>query len=317
MCGGGGDNGAEQLRKDEAERERKMSAAIAEINKMFGVAGEPPPEPMVPSAGYYGGNEVPVSQRRAELERLLTTATRPVDDGDYSGYRSRTRTETYYPYIRVDEDASMGSRYNASAESQAQRLRQELASLPATPNYDAWDSEVAANAEARKGLYDSSREDVLSYFRDALDQQHQRAGATVAVDMARKGMTYGSGAVDAGQRLQETYNTRLLDLTNRADASVTDMRSGDEQSRLDLIARIRAGMDQQSAVAGASASLRNNIDLAKSSAMAGSLEGLFADVEQLYGTQKAVDAYNKGYRDTVGVRTPGSYGASTGRVVNQ
>lgn len=308
MCGGGGDGGADQMRRDEQEREARMAQATAQINAMFGVN---------PGAPVLTDEQKRSAQQRADLERQLQTRVRPDGTVEYPYLQMRTPRqigeEGYYDDSDYYAEMTPQQRQSAFMRRAAQ-IKDQLARLPGVPNFSSLAADAERNKIARDAMYERTGDDIMGYFTDQLGQQRDRAAAAIAIDMARKGQTYGSARTDADRLLQETNDDRVMQLQTQADAAVTDLRSSDEKARLDLIARIRAGMDQQSAIAGANSALSTNIDRVREGATSQSMEGLFANIEDLYGQKRAVDAYNRGYQNTVGVTTPGSGTVETGRV---
>lgn len=305
MCGGGGDGGADQMRRDEQEREARMAQAVAQINAMFGVA---------PGAPVLTEGQKRAAEQRAALDRQLQTTVRPDGTVDYPNLVLRAPRNARGGRYYGDPDAYSPAQLAQIKATKAAQLRAQRDALPASPNFDTLGADAVRNKQARDALYARTKDDIMRYFNDQLGRQRDRAAVAIAIDMARKGQTYGSARTDADRLLQETNDDRVMQLQTQADAAVTDLRSSDEKARLDLIARIRAGTDQQSAIAGANSALSTNIDRVREGATSQSLEGLFANIEELYGQKRAVDAYNRGYRDTVGVATPGSGPVETGRV---
>jgi len=85
----------------------------------------------------------------------------------------------------------------------------------------------------------------------------------------------------------------LFNIGTRADSAVTDIRGSDERARQNLISQILSGMDEQSAITGATSALRQNIDTAKSSALQQTLGDVFGDVASLYNLRTVTDARNQ------------------------
>lgn len=168
------------------------------------------------------------------------------------------------------------------------------------------------NALERKQLYNQTREDILNYFRNELDRQRQLAMDDLAVSLARRGVSGGSADLAGNAKLSEFYNKNLTDLTNRADLSVADLRAADEKARLNLINNIRSGMDQESAVAGATEALKTNIDRARESALSQQLGNMFDEFRKLYAADQYVTGVNQGktaakQRTPFYLKEPGSY----------
>ena len=179
----------------------------------------------------------------------------------------------------------------------------------------AWEAENAMAMEAsgnyadsRSALYDRIREDVRDYYMRDLNQQRDDTERTARFGLARRGVIGGSSELDVADRILEEYNRGVLNIGNRADQAALRARAADEKARLDLISRIRAGMQAGNAIASATNALENNLDDARASATAQSLGQVFSD----YGYYLTERAKERGYRRGQGqggtfYANPGSY----------
>jgi hypothetical protein len=253
MCGGGGDSGSKDLRKDEARREFDMAKATREINKLFGIVDPSYTETQVPTYDeWYSGLQNPTS-------RLINNPG--VAQNRYEDYINQLRSAGIDngPY----GTRSFGYGYTLAADPAAAQAAYE-------------------NKLAREAAYDKNRTNIMNYFTHGLNEQLGDTTEQQTYDLARRGLLKGSEDMQAEAGRTRRYDDSLFRLRNEADSSVNKLRSSDETARLNLLGNIRAGMDQQSAVAGATAALNNNVNTASNAAYATQFSGLFDDLNNLY-----------------------------------
>src|SRR3990172_5198129 len=152
--------------------------------------------------------------------------------------------------------------------------------------------EASINKQARDELYGTSRQDILDYFTKQLEEQKTREDRLAREQFAQRGWTGGAHETSFGGEFKKATDYALLNIGTRADSAVSDMRGADEQSRENLISQILSGMDEQSAITGATSALRQNVDTAKSSALQQSLGDIFGNVANLYNLRTVTDAKN-------------------------
>lgn len=173
------------------------------------------------------------------------------------------------------------------------------------------------SAAERARLYDTTAQDIINYFREDLDRDLSEEQRQARFSLARSGLSGSGRDASMNARLLERYNRGLLQAGNVADASVTDMRGLDEQSRMNLINQILAGGDASSAISGATAAMQNNVERARSAAMTQSLGNIFGDMRELYnlGQQRSGrDAAQQQFQRSGAYYNPQSY---TGNVVRR
>ncbi len=177
---------------------------------------------------------------------------------------------------------------------------------------DTSDAEIAAAQSGRDQAYDRVRSSVLDFNKNKLDTDREPAARNLKFALLRTGNSGGGLDVDQNNLLQRKYDEGLLNATNAADAASLGARSSDEESRLNLLSRIDAGMDQGSAIAGANNQLRNSADAAISNAKGQSLGNAFDNAGLLYqtsqvgaGNSDAAALYNRLFRNGgIGAGTP-------------
>lgn len=146
--------------------------------------------------------------------------------------------------------------------------------------------DVAGNAAARDASYDRVRQATLDYNRNKLDTDREPAERQLRFALLRSGNSGGSLDIDQNNLLQRKYDQGILDSTNAADAAALGARSSDEKARLDLLSRINSGLDQGSAIAGASQQLQTSADNAIANAKGSVIGNVFDNAGLLYQAQQ-------------------------------
>jgi hypothetical protein len=139
---------------------------------------------------------------------------------------------------------------------------------------------------AREAMYGTVRSDVGNFFSKQLEEDKSKAARDMKFATARAGTGGSSQAIDLGREFQTRLDRGLLDVGNRADSAMTAVRSNDEQTRLGLISKIVAGMDQGSAQQSALNQLKTNADQSRDSAMSSRMSNVFSDLVGGYNQQQ-------------------------------
>jgi len=157
-------------------------------------------------------------------------------------------------------------------------------------------AEAAKNKTARDTLYSTVRDNAFTAGKRGFDERKTNAARDNKFALFAQGLQGGSVDVDQNALIDRTYKQGLLDLGGKADAARTDLRNSDEQSRLQLLQSIDAGMDQSSALSSALGQLQVNSEKAYSNAQGTNIGDLFGDAGLLYtksqaarGRQSALD----------------------------
>ena len=186
---------------------------------------------------------------------------------------------------------------------------------PRTPAQRAADVEkrralLDANKAKREENYRTLGNDVMAARMPQLVKQRDQAERMLKDQLARTGQVGGSLALDQGAELTDNYGRGVLDMENQKEAAINTSRAQDEQTRIDLISRIRGGMDQGSALASATSQTQSNIAQTRDSALAQNLQDYFSGMGYLYGQNQQQNAYQQRLKQ-LGVSAPS---ASNGTV---
>jgi len=229
----------------------------------------------------------------SKVNRLFGVKSESAPKPQESDYRTRYNRKSGYEYGPVDQAAYQ----KALSEWQAAEASNQ--------------QETAANKTAREALYTKAKGDVTDYFTNDLDQQRTDAERNARFNLARRGVTGGSSDLDVmGSQLKD-YNKAVLKIGNRADATGSQLRSADEQSRLNLISRVGAGMSGNAAIQTANQAMQNNLSNANANALAQSLGRVFSDYGLVVQQQAQNNGAAKGYFGSTYLGNPGGYSGSS------
>ena len=179
-----------------------------------------------------------------------------------------------------------------AAKREAERQARITAGTNAVNNIFGIGNDDAA--QQRQAMYDTTKEDVRSYYTKQLEEDKANARRQLNFQKARQGTFGSSQANDIDTEFQKAYDTGLLDVANRADTAATNFKTSDEQSRLNLISKVVAGLDQGTAAQNAAATLQTNANAAKEAYASSRMANVFSDLLESYnqgqyiaGTQAA------------------------------
>lgn len=187
---------------------------------------------------------------------------------------------------------------------------------------DAWrQSQIANSVDAINSAYNNPKreaqiQDFLGasrqYYTNDLDRQKAIADRSTKFALARSGLTGGSAAVDANRTLGENYQQGVLQADRLAQGAAADLRSADEQSRLNLIAAAQQGADMTTSASRAASTLQSNLASGNAGVKADALGDVFSGLSNIWTTSQQNAAQNRGYRDVYNLLyTPGfGYGGS-------
>lgn len=270
--GGGGDGGAAER---ERQRQARIDAATVAINNIFG---------------------------KGDAYAMQPTGERRLVGYDRS---------TVIPATLTDGNARDNLGVNRQPTSTVLRITPEQyakeisARRPSGTSYTPIYDDVLANqitesgraAQAREALYGQVRDDTNDYYTQQLAENSDEAARQLRFQQARQGTMGSSQQIDKGAEFQKRYDRGLLDIANKADAAATGMRSNDEQTRMSLLSKIAAGMDQASAMSSAHAQLASNADMARQNAMSGQMANVFSDLFAVNNAAAAAEGQRKAQKD--------------------
>lgn len=156
---------------------------------------------------------------------------------------------------------------------------------------------VGANAAeqlaARNAGYDQVRQNNLGLMLEDIARNRADAQRDVRFGLQRSGLTGGSVDVDTQRRITDANQRSVIQANQMADSQVAKMRSDDESTRADLISRINAGLDADSAATTAMQRMAINRDAALSEPSSYALNNLFAGIGNMWNSyQYAAAAAN-------------------------
>lgn len=200
------------------------------------------------------------------------------------GDRIQTSTPIYGPEERVQTGGGVGEFDPPVFENQR----------PITGYETAVDDAAATNRAGREAGYGRVRSGVYDLRKQRLDTDRTDASRNLRFALLRSGNSGGGLDIDQNNLLTRKNDQGILDATNSADAAALAARSGDEKSRLDLLSRIDAGMDQGSATQGAQNQLQLSADNALASARGETIGNAFDNAGLLYQTAQQGAGYANG-----------------------
>lgn len=254
----GGDGGAGEARRQEAERQARISAAVGTINDIFDAKPYrkfgAKATSLAPGATYYD-----------ELGNQHTVPHSPGASDYFENDASATGVlGTLFPNVQyaskmapLNELLNQGRLYtNMSVSGPVTKSRDEL--------YN----------EQKQAVYDINKRDV--------ERQYQEAERATRFGLARSGLLGGSEDVDANARLQEINNEGLMKATGIADQAAADLKTADERARQSLISMAQSGIDTGTAQTMALRNLDATAQSAAGARQGASIGNLFGDLSQAY-----------------------------------
>ncbi len=295
---GGGDDGSKAV-KQQQQHEKRMreqrNRAIQELNILFGVGDTPeslgpaPEKPVKPGpAAQPGGTAWPGN--------VPSLAGFSFGAGVNPG-------QGVWPNIAPIGGTPLDPRmreYNQQLKAYEQYF-QDLERAQS----------VAANREAREGIYNTIRDDVRGHHQHFLDRDFDDTLRNLKFELARRGHLGGSMELDQRDRSQQLFDEGLLSIANLGDQAANQARSSDEQARLHAIRDINADVDASTAIQGALSQIDLNASQAAAQGQGQVLGNVFQNLAYLYNMQRHNDAMNRAMQQRRGGFTPSS-GVSAG-----
>lgn len=191
---------------------------------------------------------------------------------------------------RALQQAQMQQMRDEEIRRQQEELRRQQAVNHINRLYGIGD---ANNMQAREDAYNQVRQNNLGLMMADIARNREDAQRDVRFGVQRQGLTGGSVDVSANRDITDANQRSVLQANQLADAQVLKMRSDDESTRADLISRINAGLDADSATATATQRMAINRQEALSEPTSSALNNLFAGIGNAWsGYQYANGAAN-------------------------
>ena len=154
-------------------------------------------------------------------------------------------------------------------------------------------AEVSTNEAQRNAGYDKVRQSNLGLMMNDIARNRADTTRNVGFGLQRNGLFGGSVDVDTHKSITDANQRSTIQANQYADNQVAQMRSNDESTRADLISRINAGLDADSAATTATQRMLNNRQEALTTNPSGALNNLFAGIGSAWnGYQFANGAAN-------------------------
>lgn len=182
-------------------------------------------------------------------------------------------------------------------------------------------AEAAARAEAERqagikdtigkinSVYDApgrqkQYSDFISAVRDKYLQDATRQKGVADLQnkfaLARSGLNGGSRAVDSKRLLGEEFQQGVLQSENKAQGALGQLKSADNQSRLNLIQLAQGGLDATTAAGRALANTQSGIESARADATSQGLGDIFAGSAAAIKKQQDAAALRQGRTAPIG-----------------
>ena len=174
-------------------------------------------------------------------------------------------------------------------------------------------ADVMSNAAQRNASYDKVRQSNLGLMMEDIARNRADTTRNVGFGLQRNGLFGGSVDVDTHRDITDANQRSVIQANQLADSQVASMRSNDESTRADLISRINAGLDADSAAATASQRMAINRQQALSEPSSGALNNLFSSIGGALNSYQYANGAANPYGN-MGKSSVGSMGGYGGRV---
>lgn len=264
--GKGGDGGAS---KREAERQARIAAGTNAVNSIFGIGGD---KTKVPT-----GQKTLSGYSREYTDNYGKKQYDKISAQDYASMQPVKQTRPFSIFASGEEEPMP-----VISQSDYKPIYQDVLTEV--------DSPAALAAQQRQAMYDATKEDTRQFYTGQLEEDSAKARREMNFQKARQGIVGSSQANDLDTDFQKRYDRGMLDVANRADGAATQFRTSDEQARLNLIAKVVAGLDQGTAAQNAMSTLQTNQNAAKEAYQSQRMGNVFGDLLGAYNQNQ----YNQG-----------------------
>lgn len=176
-------------------------------------------------------------------------------------------------WARQQAIAQINQLYGTNSTINGQTMSENNGAFTTTPMSQTYDG--SKQMEQRNAGYETVRQNALGLALNDLSEQKNDAIRDTRFGLARAGLTGGSVDVDTNQNIADRYAKGVLQSNQNADGIVSGVQAKDEAARADLISRINAGMDANSATTSALAQMQNNQAAAKAEGQSTFLNDFF------------------------------------------
>lgn len=150
-----------------------------------------------------------------------------------------------------------------------------------------------------------------SFYTNELEKQKGVADRSLKFAMARNGLTGGTASIDANRTLGENYQAGVLSADRLAQQAAADLRTADDNSRMNLISQASTGMGLTSGAQQAAQAMQANLQGSRGAMKADALGDVFGGLANVFTNSKNMAEERRGNRAYGLLYQPG-FGAGAG-----
>lgn len=171
-------------------------------------------------------------------------------------------------------------------------------------------------AQEREQLYTKIGQDTTNNLLTDLTRERDITQRELNFDLARKGLTGGSRDIDASKDVLDTFLQGKLKATNLGLQQANSARVADDNTRTDLITKIRAGLDEGNAIQQSYEGMRNNARQAQDAANQQTLQGFFTTIRNELDRAQYQQGMNQAQQQFGQLKQPAGARSFNGNVTN-
>ncbi len=178
----------------------------------------------------------------------------------------------------------------------------------------ATSADSAKHLAARNAGYDQVKTNSLNFMNEDINRNREDAARSMRFGLARSGLTGGSVDIDENANLTDANQRSTVQANQLADNQVQQIKADDEATRAELIGKITAGLDADSAATTAAQRMQNNREQAISAPPSHLMDNLFAGVGNFWNSAQYSQGAANPYGSGSGIGAIGSSGGYKGRL---
>jgi hypothetical protein len=135
-----------------------------------------------------------------------------------------------------------------------------------------------------------------TFYTNELEKQKGVADRSLKFAMARNGLTGGTASIDANRTLGENYQSGILSADRLAQQAAADLRTADDNSRMNLISQASTGMGLTSGAQQAAQAMQANLQSSRGGMKADALGDVFGGLATVYNNSQKMAEERRGSR---------------------
>ncbi|MEN1996821.1 hypothetical protein [Stenotrophomonas bentonitica] len=135
-----------------------------------------------------------------------------------------------------------------------------------------------------------------SFYTNELEKQKGVADRSLKFAMARNGLTGGTASIDANRTLGENYQSGILSADRLAQQAAADLRTADDNSRMNLISQASTGMGLTSGAQQAAQAMQANLQGSRGAMKANALGDVFGGLSSIFDRSRTMADERKGFQ---------------------